>query len=377
MKKYGSPLSPTIDFSSAHSFYSNEELIAYHKNKYHSLRYNRDSKENIFQAEIYFKSIFNKSHTLLLDSGMRAVTVAINSLLKHINKIYIPYEVYRKTRDYCNYLKDIGAIDKLEIYNNSNLDFTDLDENSLIILESFSNPHLVISDFEYIKQLKIESNFKIILDSTFAGLCNHKFNLDFIDIEVQSLTKYIGGYNDLIGGVLATNNKDIFKECWDIRSREGGVLDSMSGYLLIRSLRDYDLRWEKQNTSVQSIYNFLEAHNMVETVFFPGKQNNTLQNKMFEKYYYNTGSVLSFVTKEDIDEISNKLVGFKSIKIAPSFGSIDTLIEIPSIMSHFGKNDQYFKAIKLERNLIRMSVGCEPVELIKKDLENLLKKVRY
>ena len=73
-----------------------------------------------------------------------------------------------------------------------------------------------------------------------------------------------------------------------------------------------------------------------------------------------------------VEDISEKLKGFKSIKIAPSFGSIDSLIEIPSIMSHYGKDDDYFRNIKLERNLIRLSVGCEPVDMLLTDLKMLL-----
>ncbi len=303
---------------------------------------------------------------------MRAVTVAINSLLNEVNKIYIPHEIYRKTRDYCNYLISIGAIKELITYDNSNIQLNDLNSSSLIILESFSNPHLFISDFEVIESHKTKSNCKVILDSTFSGLFNHKKSFDFIDIEVQSLTKYVGGYNDLFGGVIVTNNSKIFKNCWDVRSREGGILDAMSGYLLIRSLRDYDLRWTKQNENVKEIYSFLKSHESIENIFFPGQQTNNKQNKLFRTYYRHTGSVLSFISKIDVQILSKNLHAFKSIKIAPSFGSIDTLIEIPSIMSHFGKDDDYFKNIKLEKNLVRMSIGCEPTEMIIKDLQNLL-----
>jgi len=372
LNKFGSPLTPTIDFSSAHSFYSNAELIEYHNDKYNSLRYNRDSKEIIYQAEVYFRHIFKKEYSLIVDSGMRAVTIAINSMLKEIDKIYLPHEVYRKTRDYCTYLKSISAISELIIYDNLDLSLEDVTDKSLIIMESFSNPHLIISDFEYIKNLKEQVNCKVILDSTFSGLFNHKDTLNFVDLEVQSLTKYIGGYNDIVGGVIVTNSHQFYKDCWDIRSREGGVLDAMSGYLLIRSLRDFDLRWGKQNTNVQEIFHFLKESEQVGTIFFPGKQNNEKQNELFSKYYTFSGSVLSFVSKVDVSELSDKLKGFKSIKIAPSFGSIDTLIEIPSIMSHYGKNDQYFQDIKLERNLIRLSIGCEPIEMIINDLKMLL-----
>jgi len=372
LEKYGLPLTPTIDFSSAHSFYSNKELIEYHNNKYNSLRYNRDSKEIIYQSEKYFENIMDSNYAILVDSGMRAVTIAINSMLKAIDTIYLPHEVYRKTRNYCSYLKDIGAIKSLIIYDNLEMNLNNLNDKSLLILESFSNPHLIISDFDLVKNLREKVDFKIILDSTFAGLCNHKKKFDFIDIEVQSLTKYIGGYNDLVGGVIVTDNENLFKSCWDIRSYEGGILDAMSGYLLIRSLRDYDLRWEKQNKNVQDIYSYLNNHSLVDKVYFPGKQEQFSQNELFEKFYYSTGSVLSFISKIDVDKLSNRLGGFKSIKIAPSFGSIDTLMEIPSIMSHFGKDNKYFEDIKLERNLIRMSIGCEPFELIINDLENLL-----
>jgi len=368
----GENLVPSINFSSAKSFFSNDEIIEYHKNKYNSLRYSRDGREIVFQLEVYFSRIFNDEYCLILDSGMRAITVAINSYLGHIDKIYLPNEIYRKTRDYCVYLMEIGAIEELVMYENEAIDLKGVSKESLVFLESFSNPHLSVADFGVIEKYKKEVNCKVILDSTFSGLLNHKIKMDFIDIEVQSLTKYVSGYNDVLAGCIVTDNKEDFNKCWDIRSREGGVLDSMSGYLLVRSLRDYDLRIEKQEYNVRKIYEFIKKNKNISKVYFPGKQMNESQNITFSKYYYRHGSVISFVSRLDVNLLSDKLRSFKVIKIAPSFGSIDTLIELPSIMSHFGKNDEYFKEIKLERNLIRLSVGCEPCELIIKDLIKLL-----
>ncbi len=372
LKKYGEQLVPSIDFSSANSFFSNKELIDYHNNKYNSLRYNRDSRETVFQAEHYFSHIFNKSHCLILDSGMRAITIAINSFLDNVDKIFLSREIYRKTRDYCNYLKEIGAIDEIVVYANDDININSLNDKSLLIVENFSNPHLTITNFDVIESYKRKYDCKIILDSTFSGLLNYKYNFDFIDIELQSLTKYVGGYNDIIAGVIVTNSKHIFTKCWDIRSREGGILDSMTTYLLIRSLRDYDLRTEKQKYNTNKIYNFLQSNKNVDKIFLPGKQNNERQNSLFLKYYFHPGSVISFVSSFDVKFLVARMKGLKAIKIAPSFGSIDSLIEVPSIMSHFGKDDNYFKSINLERNLVRLSIGCEPHDMIINDLEYIL-----
>jgi cystathionine gamma-synthase len=373
LSKVGSHLVPSINFSSANSFQSIDKLENYFSDKYNSLRYNRDSKEIIHQIENYFKFFFKKQYCLVVDSGMRAISIAINSLLETTNKIFIPKESYRKTREYCEYLVKIGAITKLVVYDNSSLYLQSVDEKSLVIVESFSNPHLIVVDFEKIKRYKSGSGCKILLDSTFSGLINHKVDLGFVDIEVQSLTKYVSGYNDIVAGVINTNEKRIFENCWDIRSREGGILDSMSGYLLIRSLRSYDLRLEKQRKNTLHVYKYLINNPQVIEVFFPGKQVNENQNQLFNKYYLNGGSVISFVSKMEVKGLSGRMKQFKSIKIAPSFGSVDSLIEIPSIMSHFEKNDDEIESIGLERNLVRLSVGCEPFKMIVKDLNKLLK----
>lgn len=109
-----------------------------------------------------------------------------------------------------------------------------------------------------------------------------------------------------------------------------------------------------------------------EAVFLPGKQVDKNQSELFNQFYKKYGNVVIFVSKTNVDFLIDKLKGLNLLKIAPSFGSIDHLVEIPSIMSHFGNDDKYFESIRLERNLIRLSVGCESSDMIIDDLNKVL-----
>jgi len=107
-------------------------------------------------------------------------------------------------------------------------------------------------------------------------------------------------------------------------------------------------------------------------LFYPGEFENSDQKKLFSQQFFHGGSVLSFICDFKVKQVKNNFSKLKSIKMAPSFGSVDSLIEIPSLMSHYDKTKKQLDEIGLENNLIRFSTGCEPIEYLLEDLSVLL-----
>ena len=145
----------------------------------------------------------------------------------------------------------------------------------------------------------------------------------------------------------------------------------MSSYLLLRSLKTYDVRIKSILSNTEKILEYLQSSKNVDIIYYPGRFDNNNQREAFERSYQHGGGVVTFKTKKRAyKEITKKI--FRSIKMAPSFGSTDTLIERPATMSHSLKSEKEIQVLGLEKSHIRLSVGMEPIEFIVEDLDRLL-----
>ena len=152
----------------------------------------------------------------------------------------------------------------------------------------------------------------------------------------------------------------------------GGIIDNHSAYLLLRSLRTYDLRVNKTLENMSDVLKFLDDGRVVENIYYPGQYENAAQSALFESEHYHGGGVVTFRVSENVSLIQN-LETLCSTKMAPSFGSVDSLVEIPMYMSHWGKSLDEVKKLGLDERTVRFSVGNEPIQYILNDLIKLLK----
>lgn len=367
------PLTPGVNFSAAYSFAAADDLVSYHNWKHQSQRYCRDSNEIVAQLEYYFTVMHGQQlRALFFNSGMSAIAAVLNVFLGPGMTVWVPREVYRKARDLVKVAQtkttgltvvEYGSIDEIS---------ADGVEHGLIWAESPSNPHLRLTDYTRLGAIKqANPGIVVALDLTFSGLLNYDLGPETHDIIIHSCTKYANGHNDVLAGVVLAKPEH-YSAIWDRRSYGGGMLDPMSAFLLFRSLRTYDLRLERQLRNTGEILAYLERHPRVTRIFYPGAYANTDQEAIMKRHHRHGGSVVSFLVDNQPEAILEKVSELRATKMAPSFGSVDTLFEVPSIMSHYGKDDAYFKAIGLERNLVRYSIGCEPVNRLVADLDALL-----
>jgi cystathionine gamma-synthase len=196
-------------------------------------------------------------------------------------------------------------------------------------------------------------------------------NFESVDVVVSSCTKYIGGHNDVFGGFLATKFSKIFQIAWEERSMRGGIIDNHTAYLLFRSLRTYDIRMSRTLENTEMILKTLEESNKIVKIYYPGRYENADQNQLFAKTHSHGGGVVTFEVQNNID-CEHNIGLLHSSKMAPSFGSVDTLIELPASMSHYGKSDKELSELGLTKNTVRLSVGHEPINFIQNDLKTLV-----
>ena len=368
----GYPLVPSLNFSTAYGFSDLDELKTYHLDRYNKVRYSRDSSALVLQLEKYFQKLFGTKYALIFNSGMSSISAALNPFIGLETKIHTIGNFYRKTLSMISLFTDNFNIEHHNHISIDHLIKNTVDSKfNIIIIESPSNPFLKINDISKIK--KYLPNSLLIYDVSLQGLLNGVGLYKYADFIVSSCTKYIGGHNDFLGGVLLTSKDELFQKSWSYRSTFGGILDNNSAYLLFRSLRTYDLRISNAINNCEKVLEFLEKSNNVKKIFYPGKYQNSDESSLFKEYFKHGGTVITFEV-DDINIINNNLMLLQSSKMAPSFGSVDTLFEVPALMSHFNKTDKELQKIGLNKKTIRISIGNEPLKFILNDLRILLGK---
>lgn len=252
-----------------------------------------------------------------------------------------------------------------------------VNENTKIIwIESPTNPTLKISDIEHISRIAKSINALLVVDNTFASPISQKpFDLG-ADIVVHSATKYIGGHSDLLAGLVVTKTEELSEKIKFIQNASGGILGPWDCFLTIRGIETIDLRVRKQCETALRIAQFLEKHNLVDKVHYPGlgnHKNHTIAAKQQNGLF---GGVVSFSLKEDTSSKAEKFVSnTKYFKLAESLGGVKSLLCQPAKMTHASVPREKRLQSGIQDSLIRLSCGIEDVEDLIEDIENAFKAI--
>lgn len=312
---------------------------------------------------------------LLFSSGMAAVTTTLLAILRTGQHAVIMDDCYRKTAQFCKMvLKKFG----IETTFVSAGDYAELeaaiqDNTRLIVSESPTNPHLNVVDLEVIVALAKKHRLKVVIDSTFATPFNQR-PLGFgVDLVIHSATKYLGGHNDLMAGVVL-GAEPLISAIKDYRGILGGVLDPHCAYLLIRGLKTFPLRMERQNETSLAIARFLEGHDGIKRVYYPGLESHP-QHDVAVAQMTGFGGVVSFDLDTDLAGTMRFLDGLRVPCIGASLGGVESIVSHPSKISYYELDREDRLAIGISDELVRYSVGVEDAEDLIADLESALEQI--
>ena len=311
----------------------------------------------------------------LFSSGMAAITTTLLSLLCSGQHLIITDDCYRRTRQFClTFLKRLSIMCTMVPAG----DLKALEEaiqpnTKLIVSESPTNPYLRVLDLRHLVEIAQRHGIKTLIDSTFATPINQRA-LDFgIDLVLHSATKYFGGHNDLLAGVVVGSASLIALICqglWVL----GAVCDPQSAYLLQRGLKTLALRVRQQNATTQAVAEFLEGHRRVYRVWYPGLPSHP-DHEVACQQMKGFGGVVSFEIDGGL-EVTSRFIDSVTIPIiAPSLGGVETLIEQPALMSYYELSTEERHALGIKDNLVRLSVGVEDAEDLIADLAQALERL--
>ncbi|MFN8439477.1 MAG: cystathionine gamma-synthase [Caldilineaceae bacterium] len=241
-------------------------------------------------------------------------------------------------------------------------------QTKLIWLESPTNPLLKLADLAAIAQIAKAHEVVTVVDNTFASPYFQR-PLDLgIDISVYSTTKYHAGHSDVISGAIVTKRTDLFKRLRFLQNAVGGVPGPFDSWLVLRGIKTLALRMRAHAANALAIAQFLEDHPAIAEVNYPGLVSHP-HHELAKRQMHGFGGMVSFTLKGG-EEAARKLVTRpKLFTFAVSLGGVESLIELPSTMSHAGSRNSAHAA---PANLVRLSVGVEDIEDLIADLQQAL-----
>lgn len=242
----------------------------------------------------------------------------------------------------------------------------------LVWIESPTNPMLKILDIAAITTLARKKGAISVVDNTFMSSYFQKPLSLGADIVVHSVTKYMNGHSDVVGGVLATSNTALYEELKFLQNAIGAVPAPMDCFLVMRGLKTLHVRMERHALNAMKIAEYLEAHPKVDRVIYPGLRSHP-QHELARKQMSGFGGMMTFFIKGGLEQARSFLERVRLFTLAESLGGVESLIEHPAIMTHASIPAETRKELGIDDNLIRISVGIEDVADLIADLEQALK----
>jgi cystathionine gamma-lyase len=243
---------------------------------------------------------------------------------------------------------------------------------ALIWVETPSNPLLRLADLGSVAAIARRHQVLTVVDNTFASPAVQRPLDHGIDIVVHSVTKYIGGHSDIIGGgVVLRDDPELISRLRLLQNTTGGILDPFSSFLGLRGIKTLPLRIERHAANALAIANWLESHPKIERVVYPGLKSHP-QHDLAKRQMKNGGGMVSVFLKADQAQAISVLERFELFALAESLGGIESLVGHPSIMSHGSVPEERRAALGITPNLLRLSVGIEDADDLIADLERAL-----
>ena len=338
--------------------------------------YTRISNPTIDALENKLAQLENGVGGVALSSGMAAVTVAYTAFLKQGDHMISTSAVYGPSRAVMESIfADFGIestyVDSSDV---ENIRKAVKPNTKMLYLETPANPTIQLTDIRAASKVAHEHNLIVVVDNTFCSPYLQK-PLDLgADISLHSLTKFINGHADVVGGALIAKDKDVHMKLKKTMRMMGSNMDPHQAYMVSRGVKTLSLRVEKAQTSAMKIAEYLEQHPKIESVMYPGLDSFP-QKALADEQMKGYGAMISFNVKGGHDTGEAIMNHVKLALLAGSLGGVETLIQHPASMTHAGISAEAREQAGITDGLVRFSVGIEDVEDIIEDLDQALAQV--
>jgi cystathionine gamma-synthase len=311
------------------------------------------------------------SHGLAFASGL-AATDTVLRLLNADSHVLAGNDVYGGT---------FRLFDK--VLRRFNLDFTFADTTDpesvaealtpstrLVWLETPTNPYLRVTDIRAVAEIvhAHPNHPLLVVDNTFATPYLQRPLELGADVVVHSMTKYLGGHSDVVGGAVIVKDGELADQLYFLQNAVGAVIGPMDSFLVLRGIKTLPLRMDRHADNAAALVAFLEGHPKVESLIYPFHPSHP-QHKVARQQMKNGGGMISFIMKGGREAAVKVVESTRIFTLAESLGGVESLIEVPASMTHLSVAGSQ---LDVDPGLVRLSVGIEHEDDLLQDLEQAL-----
>lgn len=307
-----------------------------------------------------------------VNSGMAAITLVF-SLLKPGDHIVMSDDIYGGTFREVNEVLTVNGIeyDSIDLSDIELLKKTIKKNTKMIFIETPTNPMMKVADIEKISKIGHDIGALVVVDNTFLTPYFQRPLTLGADIVVHSGTKYLGGHNDVLAGIVVVKDSEIGQKLEIQMYIYGAGLGPMDSWIMLRGIKTLALRMEKHQENAIKVANWLRKHPKVEQVYFVGFEDHK-DYAVTKKQTTGFGGMISFRV-DSMETVNKILTNLKLVIFAESLGGVESLITHPVSRTHTEISEEKRNALGITDTLLRLSVGIEDADDIIADLEQAMK----
>ena len=377
---YRGPVSFPIYQTSTFRFESSEDAIRHAQGDESVYVYSRYHNPTTQDVEEKLALMEDGEASAVFSSGMAAITTAVLTVVQSGQELVSTASLYGGTyrffRDILpNHQICVRYVDPDHLQA---LESLITEKTRLVYFETPTNPTLNLVDIEdllrrtQVMRKRLGIPLTTMIDNTFATTLNQRpFDIG-VDVVVESATKYLGGHSDIIAGVIVGKREFIKKAKMSARYY-GGCADPFASYLLLRSLKTFELRVQRQNENALALSRYFEKHPKVKRVLYPGLPSHPKHELAKKQMRNGFGGIVTIELKGGVKEAVRVCNRLRVAINAMSLGGVETLVSIPVYSSHVKMTPDELQRHGVTPGMLRVSVGVEAVEDLMEDFENALK----
>ncbi|KAJ3207718.1 hypothetical protein HDU67_007282 [Dinochytrium kinnereticum] len=316
-------------------------------------------------------------YALAFASGS-VTTATIVNMLKSGSHIVSVNDVYGGTFRYFTKVASNNGVEVsfVDMYDPENVRSVIKPNTKMIWIETPTNPTLRLVDIAAVAKIAHErSDILVVVDNTFMSPYFQNPLTLGADIVVHSVTKYINGHSDVVMGVAITSNDEVFDKLKFLQNSIGGIPSPFDCFMANRGLKTLHLRMKRHEENAIAVAKYLESSPHVSAVYYPGLPSHR-QHELAVRQQKGFGGMVTFRIKANTLEASNKFLNsLRLFALAESLGGVESLAELPAVMTHASLTPEARKELGVDDGLIRLSVGIEESKDLVQDVQQALESL--
>lgn len=335
--------------------------------------YSRSQNPTRFAYEKCIADLENGIAGFAFASGLAAENTALDLLQGRAQVLAMDdlyggtYRLFKQVREK-NSTLDFTFADLSDI---ANLEAAITDNTRMIWVESPTNPMLKLVDLAAVARFAKSRGILTLCDNTFASPYFQRPLDHGFDLVLHSATKYLNGHSDMVGGVLVTADRKLAERLAYLQNATGAVQGPFDSFMVLRSLKTLPLRMQRHAANAQALAQWLESHDKIDRVIYPGLASHP-QHQLARTQMHGYSGIITCLLKGGLAQCRAFLEKLEVFALAESLGGVESLVDHPAIMTHASIPEPQRRQLGIFDNLVRLSIGIEDVDDLRRDLEQAL-----